>query len=385
MQPIIIKKIHFFLIFLSIILISGCVGEAKDIENDNEVKDVNILTLKSEQANQYYDYPASIKGQQNVEIRPKIDGFIEQILIDEGAKVKKGQLLFKISNPMYEQEVLSAKASIERFQAAVNTARMNYKKTVPLVEKGIISEYELEAKDLDLKGKQAELEEAKARLRNAKVNLSYTSIFSPSNGIIGTLPFKIGSLVSSSSPEPLTVVSDISNVHVYFSISEKQYLAMIEEGKYISLEQSIAKLPQVELILQNGMVYPQKGKIETSGGLINSTTGSISLRAEFPNENGLIRSGSSATIRLEKPISDAILIPAKATFEMQGNKFAIMLDQDNKAKTVGIEVSDLPIGDSFVVVKGLKPRDLIVTENVGSIKDGDLLKPKQNEKIAEIK
>ena len=385
MQPIIIKKIHFFLIFLSIILISGCVGEAKDIENDNEVKHVSILTLKFEQANQYYDYPASIKGQQNVEIRPKIDGFIEQILIDEGAKVKKAQLLFKISNPMYEQEVLSAKASIERFQASVNTARMNYKKTVPLVEKGIISEYELEAKDLDLKGKQAELEEAKARLRNAKVNLSYTSIFSPSNGIIGTLPFKIGSLVSSSSPEPLTVVSDISNVHVYFSISEKQYLAMIEEGKYISLEQSIAKLPQVELILQNGMVYPQKGKIETSGGLINSTTGSISLRAEFPNENGLIRSGSSATIRMEKPISDAILIPAKATFEMQGNKFAIMLDQDNKAKTVGIEVSDLPIGDSFVVVKGLKPRDLIVTENVGSIKDGDLLKPKQNEKIAEIK
>ena len=385
MQPIIIKKIHFFLIFLSIILISGCVGEAKDIENDNEVKDVNIQTLKFEQANQYYDYPASIKGQQNVEIRPKIDGFIEQILIDEGAKVKKGQLLFKISNPMYEQEVLSAKASIERFQAAVNTARMNYKKTVPLVEKGIISEYELEAKDLDLQSKQAELEEAKARLRNAKVNLSYTSIFSPSNGIIGTLPFKIGSLVSSSSPEPLTVVSDISNVHVYFSISEKQYLAMIEEGKNISLEQSIAKLPQVELILQNGMVYPQKGKIETSGGLINSTTGSISLRAEFPNENGLIRSGSSATIRMEKPISDAILIPAKATFEMQGNKFAIMLDQDNKAKTVGIEVSDLPIGDSFVVVKGLKPGDLIVTENVGSIKDGDLLKPKQNEKIAEIK
>ena len=385
MQPIIIKKIHFFLIFLSIILISGCVGEAKNIENDKEIKDVNTLTLTSEQANQYYDYPASVKGQQNVEIRPKIDGFIEQILIDEGAKVKKGQLLFKISNPMYEQEVLSAKASIERFQAAVNTARMNYKKTVPLVEKGIISEYELEAKDLDLKGKQAELEEAKARLRNAKVNLSYTSIFSPSNGIIGTLPFKIGSLVSSSSPEPLTVVSDISNVHVYFSISEKQYLAMIEEGKNISLEQSIAKLPQVELILQNGMVYPQKGKIETSGGLINSTTGSISLRAEFPNENGLIRSGSSATIRMEKPISDAILIPAKATFEMQGNKFAIMLDQDNKAKTVGIEVSDLPIGDSFVVVKGLKPGDLIVTENVGSIKDGDLLKPKQNEKIAEIK
>jgi len=135
MQPIITKKIHFFLIFLSIILISGCVGEAKDIENDNEVKDVNILTLKSEQANQYYDYPASIKGQQNVEIRPKIDGFIEQILIDEGAKVKKGQLLFKISNPMYEQEVLSAKASIERFQAAVNTARMNYKKRFPLFKR----------------------------------------------------------------------------------------------------------------------------------------------------------------------------------------------------------------------------------------------------------
>jgi len=372
-------------IFSISILFAACTGQAKQTEGEVGEKELPVIALESKTATQSFDYPASIRGQQNVEIRPKIDGFIEQILVDEGAKVKKGQLLFKIRNPMYEQEVVSAKAAIKRSEAAVNTAKMNINKTKPLVEKGIISEYELEAKNLELLARLAELEESKARLQNAKVNLSYTIINSPSDGIIGVLPFKTGSLVSGSSIEPLTVLSDISNVHAYFSFSEKQYLSLISEENEGNLEKSIANLPAVELILQSGNLYPMKGKIETSGGSVNQGTGAISLRAEFPNKEGLIRSGSSATIRIERPVQNALMIPAKSTFELQGKKFAIKLDSSNLAKTVAIEVEELPVGDFFLVTKGLKAGDRIISEGIGSVKDGDKIKPKNKQEIAGIK
>jgi len=368
-----------FLLFF----IASCTGQAKQAEQEgpNETV-VPVITLERKDAVQSFEYPASIKGQQNVEIRPKVDGFIEQILVDEGAKVKKGQLLFRIKNPMYEQEVLTAKAAIKRYEAAINTAEMNVNKTIPLVEKGIISEYELEAKNLELLTRKAELEEAKARLQNAKVNLSYTTIYSPSNGVIGTLPYKIGSLVSSTSPQPLTVLSDISNVHVYFSFSEKQYLSLISDENDGTLEKSIANLPPVELILPSGNLYPYKGKVETSGGSIDASTGSISLRAEFPNEETIIRSGSSATIRIARPVENALLVPSKSTYELQGKKFAVKLDSGNVAKSVAIEVADLPVGDFFLVTKGLNPGDQIITENINAIKDGDKIKPQNNKELA---
>ena len=361
----------------------ACTGQAKQADQlETKETEINVLTLDSKTAIQHFDYPASVKGQHNVEIRPKVDGFVEQIFVDEGAKVKKGQLLFRIKNPMYEQEVITAKAAIKRSEAAINTAKMNVNKTKPLVEKGIISEYELEAKNLELLARSAELEEVKARLQNAKVNLGYTSIYSPSDGVIGTLPYKIGSLVNSNSPEPLTVLSDISNVHVYFSFSEKQYLDLIALNGENNLEKSIAKLPEVELILAGGQVYPYKGKVETSVGLVNSGTGSISLRAEFPNKESLIRSGSSATIRVPRAIQNAILIPAQATFEIQGKKFAFVLDSTNKAKSVPIQVGNVPIDDFFLVENGLKSGDRILTEGIGTIKEGDKIKPKNAKALA---
>ncbi len=375
------KLLYYLFLLASTSFMLACTGKASETSHDIPTTEVTVVKLSETNTQQYYDYPATVRGQQNVEIRPKVDGYISEILVDEGAQVSKGQVLFRINNPLYQQEVITAKAAIKRAEAAVNTAQINVKKTSPLVEKGIISEFELEAKNLELQARLAELEESKAKLHNAQVNLGYTVIASPASGVIGTIPYKIGSLVSSMSELPLTILSDISKVHVYFSFSESQFLSLISDNDAKDINQAINNIPPVELLLASGEFYPQKGKLETTGGLINTGTGSISMRAEFPNAAGLIRSGSSATIRIARAVNDAILIPQTATYEIQGNKFAVVVDSAGLSKSVAIQVAERPINDSFLITNGLKSGDQVVIENVTSIKDGTKIIPKNTQAL----
>ncbi|MFZ4261363.1 efflux RND transporter periplasmic adaptor subunit [Sphingobacterium sp. HJSM2_6] len=377
------KLLYYLFLLASSSTLMACTGKANETSTDIATADVTVLQLYEEDTQQFFEYPATIRGQQNVEIRPKVDGYIAEILVDEGAQVSKGQVLFRINNPLYEQEVITAKAAIKRAESAVNTANINVKKTSPLVEKGIISEFELEAKNLELQARLAELEESKAKLHNAQVNLGYTVISSPVSGVIGTIPYKIGSLVSSMNELPLTILSDISKVHVYFSFSESQFLSLISDSDKKNINDAINNIPPVELRLASGDFYPQKGTIETTGGLINTGTGAISMRAVFPNAEGLIRSGSSAIIRIARAVDHAILIPETATYEIQGNKFAVLVDSAGLSKSVAIEVADLPINDSFLVTKGLRSGDRIVTENVTAIKDGTKINPKGTQALSQ--
>lgn len=360
---------------IAIILLNAC-GPGNQAAPPASLQEFAVMTLTPRDAALHFDYPATVRGQQNVEIRPKIDGYIASILVDEGAQVKKGQLLFRISNPLYEQEVFTAKAAIKRALAGVNTAKMQIAKTEPLVKKEIISEYELQSAYLELEARQAELAQAKATLQNAQTNLGYTKIYSPADGVIGTLPYKIGSLVSSSSEQALTVLSDISNVHVYFSFSEKQFLELIDKAENKDINEALKGIPPAQLVLANGSIYTEKGSIETTGGLINTGTGAISMRALFPNTAGTIRSGSSATLRIVHPVANALLVPAKATFEVQGKKFAMKVDSAGIAHAVEIKVGALPAGDAFIVNQGLHSGDRIVAEDVGAVKDGYRIKPK---------
>src|SRR3954470_7064767 len=188
------------------------------------VQEYPVLTIAPRQTTLFTDYPAAIQGQQNIEIRPKIDGYIETIYVDEGATVRKGQRLFQISAPQYEQDVRTAEANIKIAVADVNAAQMQVNKVRPLVEKDIISKYELESAQYTLQARQAALAQARATLANAKTNLGYTSVTSPVNGVVSTIPYKIGSLVSSNTTQPLTTVSNIGNIYAYFSINEKQAL-----------------------------------------------------------------------------------------------------------------------------------------------------------------
>lgn len=343
----------------------------------NEVKDYPVITVIPRTTTLNSDYPATIQGQQNIEIRPKIDGYMERMYVDEGATVKKGQPLFRISAPQYEQEVRTAVANIKIAQAEVDAAQMQVNKVRPLVEKDIISHFELESAEYTLEAKQAALAQARATLVNARTNLGYTSITSPVNGVVGTIPYKIGSLVSSNTTQPLTTVSNIGRIYAYFSINEKQALDFSKNTKGATIEARLKTIPPVSLILSNGAEFPQKGRIETASGLINTETGSVSVRATFANPGNVVRSGSSGIVRIPRTVDSAILVPQKATYEVQGKKFVYVLESTGTVRSAEIKVMDNSNGQYFVVQNGLHPNDKVVLEGVASLKEGTPIKPRE--------
>jgi membrane fusion protein (multidrug efflux system) len=336
-----------------------------------------VLAVRPDTVTLFQDYPATIQGQQNVEIRPKVDGFIEAMYVDEGASVRRGQRLFHISAPQYEQDVRTARAGIKTAQADVAAARMGVAKVEPLVARNIISKYELEGAQYTLQAKQAALAQAQAALVNAQTNLGYTNITSPVNGIIGTIPNKIGSLVSSTSTDPLTTISSTGSVYAYFSLSEKALLDFVRRRPGNTLQEKLAKVPDVRLILADGSLYPYHGRVETAIGQINTETGASSFRATFPNKQGLLRSGSSGSVRTLRPMDKALIIPQSATYELQGKRFAYVVGRDTAAHATAITVVPTPDGSSFVVQQGLKEGQRVIVEGISGLKDGTKIRPRE--------
>ncbi len=334
-----------------------------------------VITLQPRPVTLNTDYPASIQGLQNIEIRPKVDGFVEKIYVDEGSLVKKGQLLFKINAPQYEQDVRTAEAGIKTAEADVNMATLQVNKVKPLVEKDIISHYELDADQFTLQSKQAALAQAKAALENAKVNLGYTTIVSPVDGVIGSLPYKLGSLVTSTTADPLTTVYNTATVYANFAMNEKQLLDFSRDSSNTSFRAKLNNIPKVTLLLSDGTVYEHTGKVETVNGLINVTTGSANFRAAFINPKGLLRSGGSATVRIPNLIKGAIIVPQNVTYELQDKRFVYLVDDKNKIKNVAIAVMDNTPGQFYVVTDGLKNGDRIIAEGANNLKDGTEIKP----------
>lgn len=371
------NKQSFLSILAASIIIASC-GNKNDKSAQAggapQVKEYKTLTLQPKSATLYSDYPASIQGQQNIEIRPRVEGYIDKIYVDEGAVVKAGQPLFKISAPEYEQQVRTATASIKSAQADLSSAKLAVNKVKPLVEKGIISKYDLESAQYTYESALATLAQANAALVNAKVNLGYTTVTSPVNGVVGSIPFRLGSLVSSNTADPLTTVSSIGNVFAYFAMNEKALLNFTKSAGGATLEQKIKQLPEVLLVLSDGSTYSEKGRIETVNGLINTETGSVNIRARFPNPKGIIRSGSSTIVRIPNEVKDAILVPQSATFELQDKVFAVTVGKDGKTKNVAITKLENPAGNYYVVTEGLKAGDQIVLEGVAALKDGSEIK-----------
>lgn len=371
------NKQSFLSILAASIIIASC-GNKNDKSAQAggapQVKEYKTLTLELKSATLYTDFPASIQGQENIEIRPRVEGYIEKIYVDEGAVVKAGQPLFKINAPEYEQQVRTASASIKSAQADLSSAKLAVNKVKPLVEKGIISKYDLESAQYTYESALATLAQANAALVNAKTNLGYTTVTSPVNGVVGSIPFRLGSLVSSNTADPLTTVSSIGNVYAYFAMNEKALLSFTKSGTGASLEQKIKQLPAVSLLLSDGSTYPEKGRIETVNGLINTETGSVNIRARFPNPKGIIRSGSSTTVRIPNEVKDVILIPQSATFELQDKMFAVTVGKDGKTKNVNITKLENTAGNYYVVTEGLKAGDQIVLEGVAALKDGSEIK-----------
>lgn len=378
------KPITLPLMTIAVLLLIAC-GPQHPSAEQGPPAEYPVIRVETHDATINNDYPATIQGQQNIEIRPKVDGFVEQIFVDEGAVVKKGQPLFRIHAPQYEQEIKTAAAAIKNAEAELNTAKMQVEKTTPLVKEGIISNYELKQASFNQHAKEAALAQAKASLANARTNVGYTLISSPADGVVGNIPYKTGSLVSSSSAQPLTTVSNISRVYAYFSFNEKQFLDFAGRYSGKTIEDKLRQFPPVELLMANGKPYPEKGRMETLSGLISTETGSVNLRASFPNASALLRSGASATVRIPLVLKQALLIPSKATYEMQDKVMVYTVDANGKVKNTEIEIMDLPSGEFYVVTRGLNAGDRLVTEGAGSLKDGMQIKaisPKNNRLVS---
>ena len=319
-------------------------------------------------------YPATIKGQQDIEIRARVSGYITKLCVDEGAVVHKGQPLFLIDAVPYQKAVQAAEAAVKAAKANVATTQLTVDSKTELHAQNIISDYDLQTAKNSLASAKAALAQAEAQLASARNDLSYTTITSPSDGVVGTIPFRVGSLVGTTTQEPLTVVSDINKMFVYFSMNEKQLLALTRQ-KDGSVNSMIGAMPEVQLQLADGTMYPAKGKIETLSGVIDLSTGAVQMRATFPNAQRLLRSGGTGTVLIPSVLDSALLIPQSATYEVQDKKFVYVLGDSSKVKNTEITVFPLDNGKQYVVTSGLKPGEQVVVEGVATLRDGMPIQP----------
>ena len=310
-------------------------------------------------------YPATIKGKTDIEIRPQVSGFITQVLVDEGQRVQKGQTLFVLDQVQYQAAVDQAAAAVSAAQTALKSAQMTADQKQALFDKNIISEYENQLAKNDLANAKSNLATANAALTSARKNLAYTVVTAPSAGVIGSMPFREGSLASPSMAQPLTTVSDNSQVYAYFSLTEKDILDMTENGTK-SLEQQIAQMPAVKLQLADGSIFPVDGKVATVSGVIGTGTGAATVRALFDNPNGMLRSGSTGQIVIPMHEENVIVIPQKATFELQDRKFVYVVNDSNKVVSTPVTISKINDGKVYVVTSGLEPGNVIAVEGVGN-------------------
>lgn len=356
---------------------SGSQGNA---QQGQEAQSYPVLHLEPRSIELTTTYPATLEGKQTVEIRPRVPGYITRMHVDEGDLVSEGEVLFSLNSEEFEQEVRSAKANVQAAEAGISTAKDEVERLQNLVDKEIVSDYQLQSAINTLKSNKAALAQAEARLENAQVNLAYTKVKSPADGIIGTIPYRIGSLVNSNISQPMTVVSDISEVYAYFSMSERELLEMAqsvsgEEGNS-SIQQRVADMPKVNLILADNSTYAHRGTLKLASGLINKQTGSATFRADFPNPEQILRSGGSGKVQIPFKQDSVIVIPKKSTYEVQDKRFVYSLSDSNTV--VGTAVSVLPVSTKqlFVVEEGLTAGDDIITTGTGQLQEGTPVKPR---------
>ena len=312
-------------------------------------------------------YSATIRGRQDIDIYPQVSGTLTKVCVTEGQRVKNGQTLFIIDQVPYEAALQTAVANVESAKASLATAQLTYDSKEELYKENVISSFDLSTAKNSLLAAKAQLAQAKAQEVSARNNLSYTVVKSPADGVVGTLPYRVGALVSSALAQPLTTVSDNSDMYVYFSMTENQLLALTRQ--YGDMDEALKNMPEVELILNDNSVYQKKGTIESISGVIDRQTGTVVARVVFPNESRLLHSGASGTVVVPSIYKDCIAIPQTATVRMQ-DKTIVYKVVDGKAVSTLITVAGINDGREYVVLSGLKAGDEIVSEGAGLVREG---------------
>lgn len=350
---------------------TGCKKEAQQAP---QVPELAVMTVATDDATLMTAYPTTLQGVNDVEIRPQATGFLTRVCVKEGQRVNKGQVLFEIDKVALQAAVDQAKAAVQVAQANVNTANTNANNNKMLLDKNIIGAPAYQTSVDALNAAKAQLNQAQANLVAAQKNLSYSVVTSPISGMVGTIDYKEGTLVSPSTL--LTVVSDNGIMEANFSMTEKEILALTDGGNR-TVEAAKDQMPAVQLQLANGEIYSQPGKITSISGVLDSSTGSAQVKAQFPNPDGMLRSGNTGNVLIPSISTGAIQIPQSATFEIQDMKFCYVLGDSAKVHSTPIQISELNDGKNYIVTSGLKAGDQIVVEGVGiSVQDGMIIKPK---------
>ncbi|MBR1395273.1 MAG: efflux RND transporter periplasmic adaptor subunit [Prevotella sp.] len=354
------KKNKILVFAASALLLASCGGKSggRPQFGDNEYP---VVTVGTSNASSQATYPASIKGVQDVQICPKVGGFVTRINVKEGQTVGAGQVLFEIDNVTYQAQVRQAQASVNTAQAACNTAKLSFENSKKLYENKVIGDFELQSATNQYEQAKAGLAQAQAALASAKEMLSFCYVKSPAAGVVGTLPYKVGTLVSAANV--LTTVSNISSMEVYFSMTEKDALEMSKTGDVLS------SLPAVKLQLADGTIYGHEGKVTKMSGVIDQATGSVQMIAVFPNPEKLLKSGASGAIVIPHDNASAIVIPQACVMEVQNKKFVYTLGKDNKVAYTEIKVAPQNDGINYVVTDGLKVGDKYVTNGITKLSD----------------
>lgn len=367
--------IQLLYLILPAVLFYGCQAVASKNNAPAPKPTIPVVAVETRSATTYRKYNTSLEGTKDVEIRPQVSGYLEKIYVDEGEHVHEGQPLFKIDDNLYRQQLNTAKAGLLAAKAQFEKAQINLAKLQPLVQHDVVSDVQLLEAQAAVNAAKATIAQAKAAVNSAQINLGYTLIEAPTEGYVGRLPFKQGSLVGRTTAKALTSLSSVDHIYAYFSMSEADFLAFKHQYQGKTIADKIKQMPKVELILADGNIYPQKGKVEAIMGQFDETMGTIGFRAVFVNENGLLRSGNTGKIRIPHLKQSKLVIPQKSTYKLQDKVFVFTVGKDHKVSGTPIRIS-AQIGHYYLVNKGIEPGDKIVFTGLNRLRDGAVIQPK---------
>lgn len=357
------KKVTFlFLLSGALFSLVSCSNEQKNTEGmiGQQAMPYPVSEITTRDITSFKEYPTSLEGTINSAVRAKANGYITEVLVDEGQTVKEGQALFKLETASLDQQAKAAQANLNVLKVEVN-------KLIPLVKEGIVSEVQLETA-------RANYERAKADLGSVSTSIDFATVRSPANGRIGSINFRQGSLISPQDPTPLTQITNTDEIYAFFTMNEKEYLDFIQNTEGDNLAEKIKQFPKVRLKLINGSIYEEEGVIETVSGQVDPSTGTVSFRATFPNPKGILANGNSGKIMIPSFFENVLIVPASASFEQQGKIYLYKVDSDNTIKSTVIEISER-IGNILVISSGINKGDQFVAQGVGKLRSGMSIVP----------
>lgn len=355
-------------------LMYACSGNNNQANQSAQPTPVPVYTVAQHNTNTWQEYPVTLEGRTDVQIRPQVDGYLQKVYVDEGAFVKQGQPIFKIEDHRYREALNNAEGTLNAAEASLLNAKLEVEKLSPLVDGKVVSEYQLKSAKASLKIAEGNKKQAEAAVAAARINLNFTLVTAPVSGYITRLPKKQGSLVAATDPQPLTSISDNAEVHAYFSVSESDFMVFRDAHTGNTMNEKISALPPLALVLANNTEYAEKGHIDMVDGQFNKNTGAITLRASFPNQKGLLRSGNTGKVRLGLPHNNVLTIPQAATVEVQDKIFVYTVDKANKVAKTPIHIIGKS-GTDYLVKDGLKNGDRIVYKGFENLQDGIVVTP----------